>query len=408
MIRVLVNAYAVSPNRGSEPGMGWNWCVRLAKECELFIITEGEFREEIERVVSAIPDGKNMHFFYLPTSDRVRRMCWHQGDWRFYVHYRRWQKRALALAREICSKHQIDIIHQLNMIGFREPGFLWQIPEIPYVLGPMNCKFEYPLAYWKDAPWVEWIQVRLKDCISRLQIRFSPRVRHAVRRASVFITASSDAQRLFKKYLGIDSIMMNETGASPYSRPLNPESHEGLDVLWVGRLNLYSKLPELALRALARVENQDIRLHFVGPGDNSSLRRLAERLGVGERCRWLGEVSHSRVNKLMGDADVLLFTSVVEGTPHVVLESISNGCPVVCFDTCGQGDIVDENVGIKIPLSNPRQSELDFASALTDLYNNPVKRAQMSKSCKNRSEELSWDEKVARILSLYVEVCNHS
>ena len=78
-MRVLVNAYACSPNMGSEPGMAWNWCSNLAKYCELFIITEEEFRDKIEAVVSTLPQGKNMHlniepscFFYFPnTSSRT-------------------------------------------------------------------------------------------------------------------------------------------------------------------------------------------------------------------------------------------------------------------------------------------------------------------------------------------------
>ena len=47
MLSILINAYACSPNMGSEPGMAWNWCVNLAKYCELYIITEGEFQEKL-------------------------------------------------------------------------------------------------------------------------------------------------------------------------------------------------------------------------------------------------------------------------------------------------------------------------------------------------------------------------
>ena len=54
MLSVLINAYACSPNMGSEPGMAWNWCVNLAKYCELHIITEGEFRDKIEAVVPTL------------------------------------------------------------------------------------------------------------------------------------------------------------------------------------------------------------------------------------------------------------------------------------------------------------------------------------------------------------------
>ena len=91
MMKILINAYACSPNMGSEPGMAWNWCLHLAKHCELYIITEGEFRDKIEAMVPTLPQGKNMHFFYNPVTDEVRKMCWNQGDWRFYKYYREWQ-----------------------------------------------------------------------------------------------------------------------------------------------------------------------------------------------------------------------------------------------------------------------------------------------------------------------------
>lgn len=95
MLNVLVNAYAVSPAWGSEPGMGWNWVVNLAQYCNVFVITEGEWRTEIEETVEKLPQRGNLHFYFNPVSERVRRMCWNQGDWRFYWHYRKWQNARL-------------------------------------------------------------------------------------------------------------------------------------------------------------------------------------------------------------------------------------------------------------------------------------------------------------------------
>ena len=120
MLSILINAYACSPNMGSEPGMAWNWCINLARHCELYIITEGEFRDKIEAVLPTLPQGKHMHFYYNPVSEEVRKMCWNQGDWRFYKHYKKWQWKTYEMAQEIIVKQHIDIVHQLNMIGFRE------------------------------------------------------------------------------------------------------------------------------------------------------------------------------------------------------------------------------------------------------------------------------------------------
>lgn len=107
MLNILVNAYAVSPNWGSEQGMGWNWVINIAKYCHVDVITEGEWRDEIEEALLRLPQKDNLTFHYLPVSDKVRAMCWNQGDWRFYWYYERWQRRALSRAREICmNKNQ--------------------------------------------------------------------------------------------------------------------------------------------------------------------------------------------------------------------------------------------------------------------------------------------------------------
>lgn len=46
-MRILVNCYACSPYKGSEPGMGWNFVKGLSKYHELFILTESKFKDAI-------------------------------------------------------------------------------------------------------------------------------------------------------------------------------------------------------------------------------------------------------------------------------------------------------------------------------------------------------------------------
>lgn len=83
MMQILINAYAVNPDWGSEPGMGWNWVIHLAMHCKVHVITEGEWRENIERELARLPQAGNIVFHYLPVPEKIRRMCWDQGDWRF-------------------------------------------------------------------------------------------------------------------------------------------------------------------------------------------------------------------------------------------------------------------------------------------------------------------------------------
>ena len=406
-MKILINAYACSPGMGSEPGMAWNWVRNLAKSCELHIITEGEFREKIETVVPTLEQGGNMHFYYNPVSEKIRKMCWNQGDWRFYKYYREWQWKTYLLAKDICQKEHIDILHQLNMIGFREPGYLWQLSKengVPFVWGPVDAKDKFPVAYLDGAGLKTKLFMRLKNFLTGIQLRYSKRVLLAARQSSVIFSASSNSQRSFRKYMNIDSPLLNETGCYVQDHPIvDKTDKETFDVLWVGKMDFRKQLA-LALQTVAKSENNKLRLHIMGGGDAESYQSLAKSYGIADKCIWHGAVSHDEVQDIMQKSDIFLFTSVAEGTPHVVLEAISNNLPVVCFDTCGQGDAVNDKVGRKIPLSFPCQAVSDFAKLLNELEDNRSLLKQLSENCKERQQELSWEEKAKTMMEWYEKI----
>ena len=45
--------------------------------------------------------------------------------------------KARTLAMALIRSDGFDLIHQLNMIGYREPGYLWAL-DLPYVWGPIR------------------------------------------------------------------------------------------------------------------------------------------------------------------------------------------------------------------------------------------------------------------------------
>lgn len=334
-------------------------------------------------------------------------MCWNQGDWRFYKYYREWQWKTYLMAKEICFSEHIDVLHQLNMIGFREPGYLWKLSKengVPFVWGPVDAKDKFPVAYLDGASIKTKLFMRLKNFLTGIQLRYSGRVLKAARQASVVFSASSNSQHSFKKYMRIDSPLLNETGCYVQEHPVTDKSQkETFDVLWVGKMDFRKQLV-LALQTMASIGNNKFRLHIVGGGNSAFYQQMAEGLGIADQCVWHGAVSHDEVQKLMQASDVFFFTSVAEGTPHVVLEAIGNNLPVVCFDTCGQGDAVNDKVGRKVALSNPAQSAADFAKLLNNLEHDRTLLKQLSENCKQRQTELSWEEKTKTMVEWYEKV----
>lgn len=404
MLSILINAYACSPNMGSEPGMAWNWCVNLAKHCELHIITEGEFRDKIEAVVPTLPQGKNMHFYYNPVSDDIRKMCWNQGDWRFYKHYKEWQGKTYEMARDICRHTHIDILHQLNMIGFREPGYLWKIEGIPFVWGPIGGLKQFPEAYLKGAGLKMQLFNKLKNRINVYQIRHDKRVTAALHKASLLISSIPDSYTAIKRHQHLESVIIPETGC--FDAP--DVSTERFDektfhAMWAGKFDFRKQLP-LALHALAQARNPNIILDIYGTGNEAQVNEaklLTEKLGITERIVWHGNQPNHVIMDAMRRAQLFFFTSVSEDTSTVVLEAISNRLPVLCFNACGMASVIDEKVGHKIELTHPRQSVIDFAEALNRFEKNRDLLKACSRNCKERQQELSWENKAKRMVELY-------
>lgn len=404
MLKVLINAYACSPYMGSEPGMGWNWVSNLAKYCELFIITEEEFRDKIDAIVPTLPYGKNMHFYFNPVSPEVRRMCWNQGDWRFYWHYRKWQKRTLEIAKKICSEQKIDILHQLNMIGYREPGLLWKIEGYKYVWGPVGGMETMPVAYLKEAGIKTVAFNVLKNFINTLQYKYQPNVHKAYNKADALIAATRGCQQIMQHSYKENVYLINETGCYPVEHVKNEvTSNDQFNVVWCGKFDFRKRL-DLAIKAIAKLKELNVRLHVAGSGDIEKYKSLAKKEGIEDKVVFYGQVNHEDINGLMQSSDVFLFTSIMDATSTVVVEALQNQLPVVCFDTCGFGTVVDETIGIKIPLSTPQQSVNDFANALKTLYNDRVLLARLSANCAERMKLFEWDYKAKMMVEIYMRV----
>lgn len=409
MLKILINAYACSPNMGSEPGMAWNWVSNLAKFCELYIITEGEFKEKIEDVVPTLEQGKNMHFYYNPVSDEIRKMCWNQGDWRFYKYYREWQWKTYLMAKEICSKERIAILHQLNMIGFREPGYLWKLSQetgIKFVWGPIGGLKQFPTQYAEGGGLMLRFFMRLKNMINVWQLKYDKRVDAAMKQASLLISSIPDSYNAIQKHKGLESVIIPETGCfdttTNHGAP-NRFFGDKLQMIWVGKFDFRKRL-DIALRAVAKCKNTNIQLAIYGTGTKMQIeyyQRMAVDLGIDNKIVWMGAQPNNVVKKAMAESDLFLFTSVSEDTSTVVLEAISYGLPVVCFDACGMAYVIDESVGLKIKLTNPKQSVCDIAETINYLNNNRNRLKEMSENCRQQQMELSWDKKAEDMVRLY-------
>jgi glycosyltransferase involved in cell wall biosynthesis len=401
MLTVLINAYAVGPKLGSEPGMGWNWICNIAKYCNVHVITEGEWKSEIDDAIQNLPYGFRMHFHYLPVSTKVREICWNQGDWRFYYYYHQWQKRALSLAKDLCKNEKINILHQLNMIGYREPGLLWKIDGIPFIWGPVGGFGSIPFSFLVNFG-VKGATIQfLKNFINKIQI-FQPNIYKAIKRSNIILGANSESKNSLEFLAGKKVFLLNETGARDVVRCQKDFKSEVLKLIWVGKFDNRKAL-FLILKAMERVSKLPIELHVIGVDRDKVEERIKN---ISQNVYFHSWMPHDKVQNFLQNSHVLVFSSLSEGTPHVVVEALSKGVPVICHDICGQGDVVDDSCGIKFPAANPSNSINFFHDGILKLYKDRDFLSELSNGAYDRAVEISWESKTRLLLKFYESLTN--
>jgi glycosyltransferase involved in cell wall biosynthesis len=402
-VKVLACAYACNPLHGSEDGVGWGWINAIARNHEVWVLTDGVYRSDIEAVTGRSSDRYgNLHFVYVPR----RRWLTLEKLWppAYLATYRIWQRDAYRVARELHEKVRFDLVHVVTFVGFRIPGPFFRL-DVPFVWGPIGGLEN---TRWRFLPWLGpygALYYACRNIVNTLHKRFLPLPKQAFRAArGGIIAATSAIQREIRRWYGEDSVVICEVGIPPevareHSRR-NPD--EPLRLCWSG-LHLPGKALPLLLEALARVSPRvKWRLDILGAGPcMEKWRRRARRLRIDGNCHWHGQVPRAQALEIVGDSHVFVTTSVKDLTSTVVVEALAQGVPVVCPDHCGFSDAVDESCGLKLPVDAPRKFIAALSLAIERLYGDEALRSRLAAGAISRVHMFSWEEKASRLNAIY-------
>lgn len=411
--RLLLSAFAFDSAGGSEAGLGWKIAKGLSAEYDVTVLT-GNLRsgpknaQLVKRTEQACAENGAITQVVIEGNRRAKRLaklsgrpgCW----WLYYQGYREWQNQAYIEASVLHADRPFDLCHHLNYIGFREPGYLWKL-GIPHFWGPISGSPMVPLAFLKTFSVGQIYRWGGRNIGNFWQMRFSRRCKvAAAASAKIWAVSQTDRDMVVDQW-NADADELLETGCEIGQQvPVRKvQLGEPLRFVWSGRFDPIKVLP-LVLEALIEVKDQPWELHVLGDGPEAC--RWAPLILEGpmrERIKWHGMVDRDTALQVMNRAHVLLHSSVKEGTPHVVLEALSLGLPVVCHDACGMGVAVDESCGIKVPLVNPEASVDGFRGAIQRLLTEPGLVEALSAGAGRRARSLSWETKVAAFSSAYRE-----
>jgi glycosyltransferase involved in cell wall biosynthesis len=314
-MKVLLSAYACRPNQGSEPGIGWNWALEIARlGHDVWVLTHEDNCEYIEKELARKPSIRNLKFIYYDLPPWA--VWWAKDNRAMRFHYLLWQWGVYFLAKKIHQDEQFDRVQHITFGSIRQPSLLGNL-GIPFIFGPVAGGERAPWCLRKGYGFRGWVTDWLRD-LSNILTRVDPFVRRTFKQAERIIVTSEQTRSLvphkFRKKVFVQlAIGLNTNGQNrPVTTSLDSVHNKCLKILFIGRV-LYWKGMHLGVPAFADLLKRipSARMTLVGKGpDEKRLRTLANNLGIEEKIDWIPWLDRKELPAIYADHDVFLFPSL--------------------------------------------------------------------------------------------------
>jgi glycosyltransferase involved in cell wall biosynthesis len=334
-MRIVAFAYACEPVKGSEPGAGWVWARMLANIGETWVITRSNNRGPIEDALPHVPERERLHFAYVDLPHWAR--FWKRGSRGIRFYYILWQFAALREARRLHHQVKFDIAWHLTLANIWLGSLIPLMGAKVFVCGPVGGGVTVPIRLWRALGFRGILHEAGRTIIRQGCRYLNPMARLAWGNAELILVQNPDTQQWLptkhQERVHIVPHAVLETSLSTTRSHHRVRSGSPKSALYAG-LIIPRKGLELAVRTMNLLP--DWQLSICGTGwDEPRLRRLARRLGVDDRIRFLGWLPREEARALMQEADVFLFPSLHDDAPFAVVEALEAGLPVVCLDVGG-------------------------------------------------------------------------
>jgi glycosyltransferase involved in cell wall biosynthesis len=394
-MKILLSAYACEPNKGSEPGVGWNWALALTRRgYDVHVITRSNNRPVIEQVGGLDP-RLTFHYFDLPTWGRF----WKYWPGGIYLYYLLWQIGAYRLAKRLHAAEHFEVVQHITFVSYRQPSFMGAL-GIPFIFGPVGGGETMPTRFRKSLPFSGRLAETIRSAGNAF-VDLDPLMRHTYSRAQMIACATGETLKaipaafrnkcIVQRAIGIDEAQIHPSTSSC-------EVGTGISspqFLFVGRL-LYWKGLHLALRAYAQMKLKvpDVKLRVIGEGsDERWLKDVAMRAGVADFVEWILRKPHDEILQEYRNSAGFIFPSLHDSGGMVVLEALATGLPVICLDIGGPGSIVTPSCGFSLKVDGLTEDEVvkQLSSAMIQLATDFELRIMLAAGSLKRARELTWD-----------------
>lgn len=409
---ILVLAYLLSPNRGSEYSVAWNYVTHMSKNNRLTVLygASGDHMGDCKEMESYIKVNPNPNVRLIPVyPNKWANMLNYPNRhklfvYTFYYAYNVWHRQAYKVARQLIKEEQFDLVHYVGMIGYREPGYLWKL-GLPYVWGPVGGANNVPWQLMKHMPLLGKLKLSFRNIANTIQLYTKRRLKQALKATDVLMTATSENRCKFIEVYHKDSICLPEnciTGNITLNE--NKFNHpQQYNIIVIGRLDA-NKSVGTFLEAMTQIKNLNkLHIDIVGDGPlKETLQHYATLHGINDIITWHGQLPRQKAVKIFNSAHLHVITSVSEGNPTTVWEAMSYGVPTMSFDHCGMHDTLCDQCGIRVPIASRYDDCVSaLAKAIDKLLDHPDCFKDLAYGVIECAKRYTWHERELFLNNIY-------
>lgn len=406
-LKVIISAYACEHGVGSEPEVGWQWSMQMARFHDVTVVTRSNNRENIEAALAVMPSDQPVPTFYY--FDLSPLALWFKKRFKATrLYYIMWQRTLAPLISELNHVKRFDLIHHVTFAGYRYITAIWGhgVPSIWGPVGGMESIDRRLLPYRHP---IELGAELLRNLNNFVQSTPTAAFPTRSRRSTLTIVSTKETQQCLVEWdlpsvlmptvgLSLDDFPERTTYAATHRRPLR--------LLFVGQL-IWLKGVDLAVEALA-ASQIDATLHFIGGGAfKNSIQKVAKKRGVADRVSFSPRIPRKQVMRELYDYDVFIFPSLHDSGGFALLEAMASGMPVICLDLGGPAISVVEGCGFRVP-SGTRVKVIDGLSDKIRYYDEH--REMIETHGRNAriqiAENYNWNRKGEEMNMLYQKTFN--
>lgn len=330
-MKVFVSAYACEPEKGSEPGIGWNNVIQLSTYHEVHVLTRSNNRDFIE---SRVPVGSNpsltFHYYDLPEGLSF----WKKKRRGYRLYYYLWQYASYLKFRRFVNESGFDIVHHLTFANFAMPApFVFARPIT--IWGPVRY-LDTPASIRRSMPLKLRVAESVRYILMLMMTQIEPGRVLTLRRANwILETPGRDLKSSFPDAIQAKVINHPQTGintSEPEYRLPEKLAHHGRVRLIICSEFVHWKGVIFSAEVFSRIaaRRPDVELIICGYGpEEREMRKIFDRYHVADRVSFKGFLGKREMLLTLQNSDILLYPSYHHGLATVILQAMYVRLPII-------------------------------------------------------------------------------